>query len=43
MFIFFLGFFVGSFITLAGIVVYFAYHYCKALKEAHDEGWDMPN
>jgi hypothetical protein len=40
---FFLGYLAGSIITFAGIIIYFAYHYYKAWKEAHDEGWDLPN
>jgi hypothetical protein len=31
---------VASFIALTG---WFLYHYTKALKQAHEEGWDMPN
>jgi hypothetical protein len=43
MFNFIVGLFVGSFVTFVGIIGYTGYHYYKAVKEAHDEGWDMPN
>lgn len=35
----------GAGILTGGLLIlaYTAYHYYKAVKEAHDEGWDGPN
>jgi hypothetical protein len=40
---FIFGFFVGVTVSLLALKGWLCYQYCKALKEAHDEGWDMPN
>jgi len=39
MLMFILGFFSG----ILTLVLWTGYHYYKAMKQAHDEGWDMPN
>jgi len=40
---FILGFLTGLVVSFLALKGWLCYHYCKALKEAHDEGWDMPN
>ncbi len=40
---FIIGFITGFIISPLLLFGWFFYHYAKALKQAHEEGWDMPN
>jgi len=37
------GFIFGVVTSFIALTSWFLYHYGKALKQAHDEGWDMPS
>lgn len=41
--IFILGFLFGFFAAIILIFGIFFYNYQRALKQAYEEGWDMPN
>jgi hypothetical protein len=43
MLIFFLGYLVGTLVTLISVIGYVSYQYYKTWDEAYKEGWDMPN
>jgi cytochrome bd-type quinol oxidase subunit 2 len=34
---------IGLIMGVAFTIAYSAYHYYKAWKQAHDEGWDLPS
>lgn len=40
---FIVGFILGAITSLVALFGWFFYHYVKALKQAYEEGWDMPN
>lgn len=43
MFTFIAGFVLGVAVSLVALVSWLSYQYTKDLKQAYDEGWDMPN